>query len=603
MAVNPQTLILDTDQFLLNRGGATFKTPFDNLAENVLNLVIDPNGDGNSNNSLILLNDLRDVNTEDYIKERDPDTGAPTLVANRNLDFATAYWMLQYVDGSVSRADGETQKPEFVLADPKKVFADVAGDIGDEVAERFTKLELNALNDVTTRLGVANNIVEEFLPHVSGDSFLLCVSEGDAANGIHPDYQPRSLSGTIGDLFGGFELNVELEQLVDINPIFIGNGPLDPPTPVSVRLEVTDEYMKGIPNAVKYRPVDSVKEFDDILVYLTGNFSDSCFPYGGQLFDKDGNDLSITNQNGDPITQLPRGWYYAENISDGAGGLEPAGIANVDLQEEAVGDHVKLGGVRVLKFKDTVLEDDSALGGKKVASVGAERIPTNIGITDDGVLYATVPNTLTFGQTVDIVGDVSGGVDQTNAFFGYTSDATLGDPVLAQGPGARETPGEWNDQPANGNVSLPAVGDFYVVRFVDKRATDTGSVDEPKSLTATLKWNDTYPLGAGTPPAGPDLQVENGDIVAFGAEGWNIIGTVDTETIAQDLQDVTERGNFTDRGINLRSITDNGLLVGAPLNVEDVSVVSTVPAGGVIAAQQIKVNNIDFDFIPDLTTA
>ena len=39
----------------------------------------------------------------------------------------------------------------------------------------------------------------------------------------------------------------------------------------------------------------------------------------------------------------------------------------------------------------------------------------------------------------------------------------------------------------------------------------------------------------------------------WGGQQWAVIGTVDTDTVAQDLQSVTERGNFSDQGINAPS--------------------------------------------------
>ena len=46
MAVNNTPTLLDSDLFLLDRGGATFKIQFDSLAGNVLNFIIDPGQDG-----------------------------------------------------------------------------------------------------------------------------------------------------------------------------------------------------------------------------------------------------------------------------------------------------------------------------------------------------------------------------------------------------------------------------------------------------------------------------------------------------------------------------------------------------------------------------
>ena len=585
MAVNPQTLILNTDQFLLNRGGATFKTPFENLAENVLNLVVD--GDNNGENSLIILNDLNDVNTDDYIKFRDA-AGQPAVVADKRVDRPNAFWLLQYVDSRVSREDGNEQKPGFVLADAND-FLNSGG--GSDVKE------LNDLTDVTTKIDTA------YLPATAGDSFLLCVSTpGPSGAGL---YQPRSFSSTVNNIINlgpnapGDGIQIEIENLVDVNPIFIGTGGQNPDgsdeiEPARLRLEVTDDYKNGVPNAVKYNAILAPKEFDDILVYLTGTFSDDVLVddlVGSGLLDENGDEIDFTN------TPLSLGWYYAENISDGTGKLEPAGLAG----PETIGARPELGGVRVLNFVDSTLVDDPASGGKVVSSIGTT--PSNIKITADGVLYSEIPQTLTFGRTIDIVGTATtaGVTDVSKIKFGYNFDSDPGDVVPDQGPGAIQSPESWSE---TSPVSLPAVGDFYVVQFLDKIDNDVDqNVLEQKQLQAILKWNDYYPLGANQ-TSGPDLYVENGDIVAFGGTQWSIIGSVDTETIAQDLQDVTERGNTTDQGIILNNTAiSKGLLVGQPVNVEEPSVLRTEPDRGVVATEIIKVNTIDFDFIPDLANA
>lgn len=599
MAVKPSPLILTDDNFLLDRGGATFKTPFKNLAENVLNLVLEggPGGD-----SLIELHDLLDVDTDLYIKTRDTSTGAPSSIASRTTDgvaFNSAFWLLQAVNGTVSdESTGGSAKEQFVLADAKELFAEIAGDIGNAL----NKLELNSLQDVTTRVGGA--VDGQFLSHVAGDSILLCVKEADLAVGGLPDYQPRSLKGAVNSLidlnFDGIE--IEIENLVDVNPIFILGGPLDDPTPFAVRLEVNDDYKNGIPNAKKYLPHNDPKQFDDILVYLTGTATDDV---DLSTLDIAGNDL--IDANGDEVTEitgLPEGWYYAENISDGQGKLEPAGLANADIIPETVGYNVTLGGVRVLKYKDTTLEDDGELGGKKVANVGTT--PSNIGITTDGVLYSEIPKTLTFGRTIDIIGaatDAGTGVtDVTKVRFAYIDNSDDGNQVPVEGPGALQSPETWTQTPP---ASLPAVGDFYVIQFVDELDTNGDAVvGGGKQLKATLKWNDSYPLGATQTP-GPDLKVENGDIVAFGGTQWSIIGSVNTETIAQDLQDVTERGNTTDQGIQLLDgPASKGLVVGRLQNVEDGGTLEgAVPDAGVIATKEIRVNEINFDYIRDLADA
>lgn len=587
MAVNPSPLILTDDQFLLNRGGATFKTPFTNLAENVLNLVLEggPGGD-----SLIELHDLLDVDTDLYIKSRNSVTGAPTLVASRaanNIDFEDAFWLLQAVNGQVSdEVTGGSAKEQFVLADAKDLFSELKAEVDGSIAN----LELNSLRDVTTRLG--NEPGSAFSPHVAGDSFLLCVSEGappsdpdDSSTETLPDYQPRRLSKVVSDLIDAKEIEINLENNTDVNPIFIINPDGEVGPSAGIRLEVTEDFKNGIPNAVKYNAIVESKNFDDILVNLTGSATDD-------VLTADLDFSGLTDKEGNLITTLPAGWYYAENNSDGAGKLEPAGLPD-EAGPESKGANVSLGGVRVLNYIDTVLEEDPDLGGKRVSSVGTR--PSNIGITGDGVLYSEIPQTLTFGRTVDIVGEATdaNGLTALSAIrFAYNNDTDDGNLVDEKGPGAIQTPESWSE---TAPVSLPAVGDFYVVQFLDQVLAD-GTVVEAKQLKATLLWNNFYPRPTPTP--GPVLKVENGDIVAFGGTQWSVIGSVNTETIAQDLQDVTERGNATNQGIIMNA---QGLLNGVVFNREKSELLMFGVGAGIVATTTLQTNKIDFDFIPELT--
>lgn len=639
MAVNPQTLILNTDQFLLNRGGATFKTPFENLAENVLNLVLD--GDNGGENSLIILNDLFDVSTEDYIKFRD-SAGQPAVIGNKNLDRADAFWLLQYVDSRVSREDGEAQKPGFVLAD--------ASDFLNSGGASDVK-ELNDLTDVTTKIDTA------YLPATAGDSFLLCVSTpGPTGAGL---YQPRSLSSTINNIIDlgpnapGDGIQIEIENLVDVNPIFIGTGGQNPDgsdeiEAARLRLEVTDDYKNGIPNAVKYNAILAPKEFDDILVYLTGTTADDVLVddlINSGLVDENGDEIDFTN------TPLPFGWYYAENISDGTGKLEPADVNDATEIVAALDDqgnpnlagdstpilpggteeptHVKLGGVIVLPNRDATLAQDNVRGDYYLQSEG--KVPSNIGITPEGVLYSNIPNTLSFVSVIDIVGsDPTTGTNPTSSIInnkyllGGRVEFGPGVPVQPEGPGDSITKEDWNNDQSLGDISLPTTGDFYVVRFIDEydepNNPDGVNYQQAKGAAKVLKWNDYFDTDpstndsgaidadgnpvAGTP--GPDLLVFNGDIVVFGENSWSIMGTVNTDVVAQDLQSVTDRGFTTTNPIKLMGRTgelNNGLIVGQPVNFTAPGAISVLADGGVTATEQLITNNINFDYIKDLADA
>lgn len=615
MAVNNSPLLLDTDQFLLNRDGGTFKIPFDAIAGNVLDFIIDPDQNGDKE-SLIFLTNLGDVDTDLYIKTRNAD-GTPASIGSRaadSVDFDSAFWLLQAVNGKVSdERDGGSAKEQFVLADAGDVFAEITGDIG----EALRNLELNDLLDVRTKLTDTT-----YIPTTTGDGILLHVSNGP---GGRPEYAPRSLSSTVTDIIkdpqGGIEINVG--DLGDVNPIF-NVGPLGGLVALPIRLLVTDDFNNGIVDAVKYVFEFSGKEDDDILVYITSDSDIIDYIASGGLppaaVDKDGN----------AVNSLPPGWYYAENV----GGVSSNSFREEQLAQAtesyessaiAVGDDVsgspatleqatdiESGVVRVLnKYSSTgakVLEYNAAtnkyvLGAKYRTDTDRN---TNIGITDEGILYSEIPNTLSFVQVIDIVGSEVAAIDETllkGNLVTFGLDVVTGAPISlvpAEGPGDSQTPDSWN-----ASSSVPDVGDFYVVRFIDDPTKSELDPTFQKGSFKVLDWNKNYPLGNPTPES--DLKVENGDIVVFGPEGWNIMGSVQTETIAQDLQSVTERGYSTDRPIKLLGEAGdnafNGLIAGKPKNIASGSQVTVLANSGVVAADVIFTNKIDFDAIEELPAA
>lgn len=623
MALSNSPLLLDTDQFLLSRENATFKIPFNALAGNVLSFIIDPDQDG-SNNSNLELNLLADVDTDLYIKERDPDTGAPTVVGSRDADgvkFEDKFWLLQAVNSKVANeVTGESAEEQFVLADAANIFGKLTGDLGDLI----NNLELNSLLDVTTRTGQTGN----FLPHTAGDSFLLCIEEAASSSTGLPDYQPRSLSGKINELVqepGGIEIH--LDSLVDVNPIF--NPSVDGPTAVALRLDVTDGYKKGTSDE-KYYVTTANKEDDDILVYITDGSPLIDYTSGEGLnateiaafVDKDGVSIGST---------LPAGWYYAEALFGGLNTLEIADVIdNVTTivphfeddgtteTPEAQADinnvtRTNLGGVRVLPNKDATVEEDDINGGYRLKTAGS--IPSNIGITDQGVIYSEIPQTLSFVKTIEIAGSepLLPGQDPNDPLverFGTTEtfgvDRNTGvdsNTVLVDeaGPGSSLTPEVWADP-----NDLPTTGDFYVITFVEDASLVAGAGREAGDKKV-LKWNDYYPdTSVGNTnhtQDGPDLEVRNGDIVVFGESVWSIMGTVNTDSVAQDLQSVTERGFTTDRPIKLLGKggdVNNGLIVGQPVNFENPVTAVVLTNGGSIAAENLQVNKIDFEYIDEL---
>ena len=89
-------------------------------------------------------------------------------------------------------------------------------------------------------------------------------------------------------------------------------------------------------------------------------------------------------------------------------------------------------------------------------------------------------------------------------------------------------------------VLLLPIGAFYVINY-------TGP--DPDTYSKKLSWRSYDPSSNTTTNGGSEPIVENGDLVAWGGKKWSVIGTVNTDTIAQDLQNVTTRNNFTNRGM------------------------------------------------------
>ena len=267
------------------------------------------------------------------------------------------------------------------------------------------------------------------------------------------------------------------------------------------------------------------------------------------------------------------GWYYAEaKFGDE---LAVAGVC--DTVPAQIADVVAtLGGVRVVDFKETTFKVDN--GVTKIDSVpgpGETKTPTNIKITKDGVIYSQIPNTLTFRDVITIDADaVDPGSDPGLETFLSSGDAV---PYKTAGPG-----GPGDAASPTDNTTSPSVGDFYVIEMAGGTPL----------TSKRLAWRSVS--GITITNDGSNPVVENGDLVAWGGAAWVVIGTVNTDTVAQDLQATTARGDTTTVGITLTS--------GSNLTaVTDASDIQLGPAGvGDGKKNVLSVGSIDFGRFPVL---
>ena len=128
-----------------------------------------------------------------------------------------------------------------------------------------------------------------------------------------------------------------------------------------------------------------------------------------------------------------------------------------------------------------------------------------------------------------------------------------------------------------------------------------------------VNWNDAYPLDA--PDQGPALHCRDGDLIAYGEQEWTIIGRVDVDTVAQNLQSVTDLGNTTTNSIIVgreepiqpdeldgSATMEDGILYAAGGRRADKAMMAGQepwhPAEGDIHGKRLSVDDIDFDGFP-----
>lgn len=553
----PSPNIKDSSHFLISQDSATYRVTLTDVANNVADIIF--NGGSTGNGGVIEIGDNFDVATDVYISKTNNE-GKPSETAkfgapNNFTDINTPnkYWMLQWVNGTVNGVhdDQNAQEGQFVLRDPETIFREVVDSIGgnitdklDTINTRIDNLELNSLLDVQTRADGADDASTP-LSSTAGDTFLMVADTTKGADGeTIGRYKPTSFTKEVQDRIDDGSVTIELENLIDVNP--------EQPAGVLERLEINGNWYPGASASVPKYALGGAVEFDDILVYISD---------------------PSTQIDGTVATDTVAGWFYAEaKFGDS---LNPAGIS--DDSVNAVGQEVQLGGVRILDYKNTELQEvDGITTIKTIPTTGG--IPTNIKITADGVLYSEIPNTLTFRDVITID-------DAELEKFSSIANAgpvPVADATTAGGPGNSATAGD----PA----TAPSVGDFYVIQM-------TGTLSSKQ-----LNWrhgDGSAGLG-GSPGLGDDFTngsapiVEDGDIVSWGGEGWVVIGTVNTDTIAQDLQSVTTRGKHTTIGIELREagLTSND-------TVSSITLGSGVSASG--TANMLSVGNIDFARFPTLS--
>ena len=532
MATKPSPIFNTTDEFLLNRGSATYKTPYSDLLNNIKFSLQGGDVDGGSDGpGLLFVNDLGDASTVlKRIKGGQSVEPADLSGVDKNIN-----WLLQYVDA----ADG------FVLSDPANLL--------DQA------LELNNLLDVTTRDTNENSIVTP----VSGsaitapiatafDTFLMMTDASAKAE----KYTQVNLSDAINRLVdpdqGGNTIKIEVDNLIDVNPN--GNASTQ-----AGRLSITSGYKPGgVIKKYTWSSTDTKRD-DDLLVYIKTPAT------------------MIANSAG----SLVAGWYYAEGKFGDEVKIAGSPTGN-DATDESSDKVIELGAVRVLEYMDSTLDIDGNTGDATINTVGT--VPSNIGITPQGVLYSEIPRTLTFQQVVEID---SSGVETFSTIPASGTAVPVAADSSPGGPGFATTP---DDEDTN-----PSVGDFYVISL------DSSFVDPVSGAgTKTLGWrkgDGDGTAGDATDANAPDGSkpiVENGDIVAWGGSSWSVIGTVNTDTVAQNLESVTTRGKTTTKGIEL--ITAN--LTGNDGSNITIGTTNT----GTATSGKLSVGNIDFTRFPGLPT-
>lgn len=578
MAVQPNPIIDREALILINDQDVTYKTYFYDVAKNIADIII--NGDKvdpDPDKPLIDLGDLGMIRTDLYVSNWDRPDGTPTVTSAFGAGGLTDinddeggknnhYWLLQWVNSTVSGV--HDPEGEFVLRDPEEVFA--------EISDRLIKnIELNSLNDVTTRTGPGK---ADHLPHEAGDTFLLLTTASDDPD-VYTEYTPNSLSGVVTDMIHNREIIIDIDDIDDINPIQPpdSNGREDSPGRLEINITTDPAWYPGadkITDPANFIPkyqlaANQVLQSDDILVYLKEPTKD------------------IT---GCPAHWSKPGWFYVESRFGDILDIAGSPTEN-DLADKNANTTITLGGVRVTQFRDTELVDDGK-GGLKIGTVGTH--PSNIGITDKGILFSRLPNILKFVTVINV--DTA----DKETFNG-------GADVPTEGPGDRVLPEVWD--PNANPPALPEPGDFYVMAF-------TGGINAQD--THTITWNDAYPAdGSGSNP-GPDIISRDGDIVAFGDGQWSIVGRVDTDSVQQNLQSVTEVGNTTTDSVvigrgtpiqnseleDLATMKDGIVYVyggrqkNGPNSITKAGQLPWSPVEGDLHGKRLSVDDIDFDGFP-----
>lgn len=557
MATN-NPIMLSNDQLLLNRSDKTYKISFGNLANDIADEINEKN--------YITIDTLTGIQTDIYVSGRDASTNAPTELKFTNespesdgsgVSKQSNHWLLQYIptNNPIGIGTSNAKGPgDFVLSDPATVLKDVL--TGGAV-------ELNNLKDVVTKSnGVDYDVV------TAGNSFLL--STGMSADGI-PLYGVAELDAAVNLLLQNGTINIGIENINEINPNLNASGER-----VEGFLEITAAYEAGIPNSPKYTWTTKQVENDAIFVYI----------------DTPTTMIENSTPGGEIVGVLEEGWYIAENFSSSSGAkFADSQIADAasDYNQDntvAVNDKINLGVVRVADYIGTSIKDTNGAGqvdgNSYVAAVDEDTAETNIGITSDGILYTRIPKSINFRQTIDVAGD------------NYLTDFKFG----GSGESVPNVGPRFHTAPHLGSVGTnnPTVGDMYVFRF-DKDANG-----DPLVTDVNVDWNNQNTSAA---PFESDaaLTVNDGDMVIKGEQGWIIMGSVNTDTIGQDLSDVTGIGNETDNGIILADGGNgSGLLVGTPKIGDGLNTGDPAEAdAGDVACEVLKAQNIDFNMYTELT--
>lgn len=595
--------------------GISYKITYQELYDNITyHLSIGGPGPNPGKEDFLRLDDLIDVET--LVRNSADDSITTNLTK--------AGYILQAeisLDGDQIKSGDYIYRPVSVSDAIKSNNIDVGTGIGggSHTTDDFVKLD--DLADVIIKSTSTNADGSKKYDVGLGDLLVVTTIDSTAGEGLGYQFENRTL-GSI--LENAPDIVLQLDNLKDVFGVRLITNPLWYEGSTDI-----PKYFQANPASLTGTPPGYAPEPEDIIQYISGDDIYTSAAYSGAVVDSEGIDWTGTGANaakiaeGKPVTstdpkdRLPAtpedGFYYiigdfGDEIAYADGTQEERGKLYADPKEpgEALDSNTDLevtdGIVRVATYRDTTFLANS-VGDLFVKQAGL--LPSNIGISDTGVLYSEIPSSLGFVTTLKVVVTADGTGAHGDTYITLPGGNKLN---ANQGPGSKEDPENWTGNPGG----VPSTGDFYVLQFVEASGTPVTNPDSfpPVNLT----WNTAYLANDPTNPAqAPVIVGRDGDMVAFGEIYWNVIGTVNTDTVAQDLQSVTDRGRFTDNAVHVGyteadSNAVNTASTGAAAVVckgyaDLAGDAVNAYAAGDIAGATLRVNTIDFNFIKPLPTS